>query len=185
MRIGFEGPPVQPPGTAYFVQQYSESGFWFRPLGVVGPGNGFIRRAALPSSGWPVNGTTYLQASMGDSLVFSTSPPFDLLSVDLAEFSIVVSNAVTVPFIGYRHDGSIVSTNFTTDGIIVGDGFVRDFQTFYFGAGFRGLDRVEIPTFGWSLDNVYVSVPEPGSAGLMLAGKVFLLAWRATRNSLR
>jgi hypothetical protein len=44
LSITFEGPPVQPLGTSYFVQQYYESDMWFRPLGVVGPGNGFSRR---------------------------------------------------------------------------------------------------------------------------------------------
>ena len=181
LHITFDGPPLQPPGTSYFVQQYFEAGMWFRPLGVVGPGNGFGRRGANPSTGWPDNGTAYLQAGLGDSLMFSftDNSMFDLLSVDLSEFSTLYQTPLTVSFVGYRHDGSIVTADLTTDGIIDGTGPVPDFQTFYFGPEFAGLDRVEIPTSGWCLDNLVVSVPEPTSGVLLLAGGVLL--WRLRR----
>src|SRR6266496_4465512 len=166
--ITFDG---QPPGTGAFVQQYFESGMWFRPLGIVGPGNGFIRQGGAFSP-FPENGTAYLQASLGDSLVFRflDGSPFNLISVDLAEYSTTVPNAVTVPFIGYRADGSVVNTSFTTDGIIDGTGPIADFQTFHFGPEFSNLSRVEIPTFGWSLDNLVVAVPEPGTWSLIILG---------------
>src|SRR6478609_8332620 len=91
------------PGSAIFIEQYFESGMWFRPLGVVEPGNGFIRRGGSNSL-FPENGSAYLQASVGDSLMFSFTDGrlFDLTSVDLAEYSTVVSDAVAVPFVGYR-----------------------------------------------------------------------------------
>src|SRR3954467_12805674 len=57
INLTFDGSPVQRSGTATFVQQYYESSMWFRPRGVVGPGNGFVRRGANPSPGWPDNGT--------------------------------------------------------------------------------------------------------------------------------
>ena len=94
-----------------------------------------------------------------------------MVSVDLAEYSTVVPNAVTVPFIGYRADGSVVNASFTTDGIIDGTGPIADFQTFHFGPEFVNLTRVEIPTFGWSLDNLVV-VPEPGAWSLIILGAV-------------
>ena len=100
---------------------------------------------------------------------FSIGSPFSLLSVDLAEYSTVVPDAVTVHFIGYRVDGSIVTQDFTTDGIIDGTGPIADFQTFYFGPEFSNLIRVEIPTFPWSLDNLVV-VPEPGTWSLIILG---------------
>ena len=184
IHIGFEGPPPQPPGTSFFVQQYFESGMWFRPLGVIGPGNGFGRTgggiAALPE-----NGTAYLQALLGDSLQFSfiNLTPFSLISVDLAEYSTVVPDAVTVHFIGYRSDGSIVTQDFTTDGIIDGTGPIQDFQTFQFGPEFSGLTRVEIPTFGWSLDNLIVAVPEPSTFALLIAGAPVLWVLRRRRRA--
>jgi hypothetical protein len=97
---------------------------------------------------------------------------FSLASVELAEYSTVVPDAVTVPVIGYRTDGSTVMTSFTTDGIIDGTGFLDDFQTFFFGPEFSELTRVEIPTYGWSLDNLVVVVPEPSSGILLLSGGV-------------
>ena len=97
---------------------------------------------------------------------------FDLVSVDLAEYSTVIPTARTVPFIGYRPDGNIVAGSFTTDGIMDGTGPLPDFQTFYFGSRFRGLTRVEIPSYGWSLDNLVVTIPEPCPGALMILGAV-------------
>src|SRR6266487_1624983 len=170
--ITFDGAPFQPPGTSYFVQQYFESGMWFRPLGLVGPGNGFSRRGGGSPSFIAENGTAYIAAALGDSLHFSflDGSVFSLVSVDLAEYSTTVPNAVTVPFIGYRADGSVVNASFRTDGIIDGTGPIADFQTFHFGPEFSNLSRVEIPTFGWSLDNLAVAVPEPGTWSLIILG---------------
>jgi len=112
-----------------------------------------------------------LQALLGSDLMIrlSSGSPFNLMSVDLAEYSTVVPDAVTVHFVGYRFDGSIVTQDFTTDGIIDGTGPGVDFETFHFGPEFSNLSRVEIPTFGWSLDNLVV-VPEPGTWSLIILG---------------
>jgi hypothetical protein len=179
--ITFDGLPEQPPGTGRLVQLYDESGMQFTPNGL---GDSFVRSGGGISF-YPENGTAYLQAGLGSTLMFSFTNGsfFDLVSVDLAEYSTVVPDARTVPFIGYRPDGSIVSTSFTTDGIIDGTGPVADFQTFYFGPEFSGLSRVEIPTYGWSLDNLFVSVPEPSSFALLLAGGVMVCALRRRRGS--
>jgi hypothetical protein len=185
INITFDGTPLQRPGTATFVQQYYESSMWFRPLGVVGPGNGFVRRSANPSPGWPDNGTAYLQASLEDSLMFSfiDNAVFNLISVDLAEFSTLYQTPSTVQFVGYRYDGSVVTSEFTTDGIIDGTGGpAADFETFQFGSQWRDLTRVEIPNSGWCLDNLYVSVPEPGTGALMLLGAA-LLGSRLTKRT--
>jgi hypothetical protein len=112
---------------------------------------------------------------------FANGSVFSVLSVDLAEYSTVVPDAVTVEFIGYHPDGSTVTTSFTTDGIIDGSGPLADFQTFHF-TGFTDLTRVEIPTYGWSLDNLVVSVPEPASGTVLALGGLLLGAWRLRRQ---
>jgi hypothetical protein len=62
-----------------------------------------------------------------------------------------------------------------------------NFQTFYFGPEFSGLTRVEIPSYGWSLDNLYVSVPEPGTFALMILGMgtVVVLRFKRGRHEAR
>ena len=169
IHITFDGPPIQPPGTAALVQRYDEGGISFTPIGLVG----FVRVGENPVSFRPDNGSAYLQALLGSDLRIRLTggSPFDLLSVDLAEYSTVVPDAVTVHFVGYRFDGSIVTQDFTTDGIIDGTGPGVDFETFHFGPEFSNLSRVEIPTYGWSLDNLVV-VPEPGAWSLILLGTV-------------
>ncbi|MCO5053951.1 MAG: hypothetical protein M9920_16865 [Verrucomicrobiae bacterium] len=112
---------------------------------------------------------------------FTNGSSFNLVAVDLAEYSTVVPDAVTVPFYGYRADGSVVFTSFTTDGIIDGTGPLADFQTFYFGAEFSNLLRVEIPTQNWTLDNLVISIPEPSSLALVLCAGALWLAARGIR----
>ena len=132
----------------------------------------------------PENGTAYLQALAGDSLMFSFSNGslFSLNAVDLAEYSTSFPNPLTVHFVGYRSDGSTVTTDFTTDGIIDGTGPLADFQTFTFGPQFTDLNRVEIPTSLWSLDNLIVTpIPEPSTIGMFAFG-VLLLGWRLRRR---
>ena len=105
--ITFDGPPLQPPGTARVEQFYGESGVWFARI----PGtDGFTRRGGPPVPGWPDNGTAYVQASLGDSLMFGLDDgsSFDPVSVDLAEYSDVVHDPVTVHFVGYRQDGTVL-----------------------------------------------------------------------------
>ena len=160
--ITFDGPPPQPPRTVYNTQQYYENSMSFTPLaGTVGfgrAGGGIAQR--------PDNGTAYLQAALGQSLTFGfiNGSVFDLRSVDLAEYS-------------------TVTTDLTTDGIVDGTGPVVDFQTFSFGPEFSGLTRVEIPTIGWSLDNLGIRVPEPGTGALvMVGGAVFAAHFRKRKT---
>ena len=121
----------------------------------------------------PDNGTAYLQAAASDSLKFRLLDGglFGLYSVDLAGYSGILLD-FTVHFIGYRPDGSTVSALFSGSGL--------NFQTFYFGPEFSGLARVEIPTIGWSLDNLVVAVPEPGAWALLSVGG--LLLWTLRRH---
>lgn len=163
LQIGFDAPPLQRPGTSYFVQQYFESGMWFRPWGVVEPGNGFShRRGGGQLAGVvPDNGTSYLAFLLGDSLKFSflNDSLFGVSSVDLAGYSSGVPD-FAVHFVGYRPDGSTVTADFSGSGL--------NFQTFYFGPEFSGLSRVETSDIAWSLDNLVVSIPEPATCTLLL-----------------
>jgi hypothetical protein len=170
INISFDGPPYQAPETAKIMQEYTESGMVFTPIDPNAPWAGFVRRGDPTNAWFPSDGTIYLQALVGNSLMFSMAGggTFDFLSVDLAEYSTVVPDAVTVPFIGYFANGGTITTTRTTDGIIDGTGPLVDFQTFTF-TGWTGLTRVEIPASGWSLDNVVIGgVPEPSSAALLL-----------------
>jgi hypothetical protein len=122
----------------------------FRPP----PGkSSFVRMGPNAGPGWPDNGTTFVQ----DWLMFSftNGSKFDLISVDLAGYSSVIPD-VTAQFVGYRADGSTVTTNVDSNGLT--------FQTFFFGQEFTNLTRVEIPYFG-SLDNLVVDplpiIPPP------------------------
>jgi hypothetical protein len=159
---------------------YSESGFSFTTILPIDSGLGRLGGGVSTS---PENGTAYLKAGLGSTLMFARldGGTFDFLAVDLAEYSTVVPNAVTVQFIGYFSGGGTINWTYTTDGVIDGTGPIVDFQTFYF-QGWNNLVRVEIPTYGWSLDNVVVgSVPEPSTFALLGLGLglVFLRRWAA------
>jgi hypothetical protein len=125
VHVSFEGPPVQQRGTGKVVQQYGEAGVWFAPI--VGS-DGFTRMGG-GILGYPENGTAYLQASLGDSLSFGMDDgtPFGVAALDLAEYSDVVRSPITVHFVGYRHDGSVLTEDITTAGIF--DGTAPVFQT--------------------------------------------------------
>lgn len=167
-QVTFDGPPTVPVGNQGGAHSYNESGFVFSGIN----DNGFTRNGG-GISGYPEDGSAYLQALLLEGLVFraANNMPFGLVSVDLAEYSTVFQEPKTVQFIGYYADGSTVTTSFTTDGIIDGTGPLQDFQTFLFPyKEWSGLQRVEIPNFGWSLDNLVVSVPEPATCVLALCG---------------
>ena len=100
--------------------------------------------------------------------------------MDLAEYATTFAEPWTVKFVGYEPGGSTVVTNFVTDGIIDGIGPLTDFQTFTFGPEFSRLTCVEIPTVGWSLDNLRLrrDVPEPSAGGLIVLGMLCGLGGR-------
>ncbi len=172
--ITFDGPPPQPPGTQYGTLRYDEAGVSFTPINPTNWGNAFARNGG-GILGFPENGTAYLQAGLGTTLMFSFTnrSVFDIVSVDLAGYSTVVPEGY-FRFVGYRHSGEVVTNDITINGIT--------FQTFTLGPQFAGLDRVEIPSTPWSLDNLVLRVPEPGCAVLAAWGLVLLAArWRMAR----
>lgn len=180
--VTFDGSPHIAPSDEVAINYYSELDTVFTPIGGTGQ---FGRSGGQPAlEGFPRNGTAYLVAAFTYSLSVSSlsGVPFGLVSVDLAEFSTLYQTPLTVHFVGYRSDNSIVTTDFVTDGIIDGAGPLADFQTFYFGPEFSGLTRVEIPTYGWSLDNLVVSVPEPSNCALLGLGLLVMGVWRLKRK---
>jgi hypothetical protein len=172
--VTFDGSPTVPRGSAVVVQAYYEWGFSFTGL----PGSDGFTRQGGGATLSPDNGTAYIQAGSGDSLVFSNANgnAFSLAALDLAGFSTVAPN-FSVLFMGYRSDGSTVSTNFSGSGI--------NFRTVFFGPEFSGLARVEIPTYAWSLDNLVVTVPEPSIASLAMLVAIGLLLLRGKYRSAR
>jgi hypothetical protein len=171
--VTFDGPPLRPPGTQDLVQQYYDSGVWFLPI----PGtDGFVRNGG-GITGYPDDGTAYVQSIQGGSPMFGLADgsSFDPVSVDLAEYSAVVRDPETVHFVGYRADGTVLTDDITTAGIF--NGVAPVFQTFAFSPAFSGLTRVEIsPVVPWSLDNLTLrrSVPEPGTGALVGIGALLV-----------
>src|SRR5437899_1568863 len=86
IRITFEGPPPQPPGTDFAVTNYLESGMRFVPIP---PSYDFGRSGSNQAPYWADDGSTYLEAGFGNSLRFSftNGAPFGLVAVDLAEWN--------------------------------------------------------------------------------------------------
>jgi hypothetical protein len=143
--ITFDGPPVIPPGWSVGVTYYYEDSMTFRPINA---GEYFVRAGPGQAAGFPDNGTAYVLQGAFTSLSGSRDgrSRFGLYSVDLSEFSTLYAFPRAVQFIGYRPDGSIVTIEFSTDGVIDGAGPVPDFQTFYFDSQFSDLVRFEVPT---------------------------------------
>jgi hypothetical protein len=173
--ITFEGTTLR---SGELLRQYDESGISFSAFGT---GQYDWGISGWVSGVWwqrPDNGigsAFIVPGAMSTVTIASLSgQPFNLVTVDLAEEGSWWPNPLTVRFLGYRPDGSTVTTEFTTDGVIDGTGPLADFQTFYFGPEFTGLTRVEIPGSGWSMDNLVVSIPEPGMGSLVIIGGVIL-----------
>ncbi len=138
--ITFEGPPTQPSGTIYAVTNYIEGGTEF--MGYFG------RARPADGTGWPGNGTTYIQPDGGVACSRDDNIGFRLVSVDLAGYSVVIPD-FPASFEGHRSDGSVLTTNFAVSGLA--------FQTYYFGPEFAELTNMLV-TAG-ALDNLVAQMP--------------------------
>lgn len=128
-------------------------------------------------SGWPDNGTTYARILSSQSpfeIKHTQDLPFDLLSLDVSEYSTTVPTAVSLQFVGYLAGGGTVSHSLVSDGIFDGGGPLADFQTVTLPATFRELNRVVVSmNSGAHLDNLRVlvhgqEVPPPPAPSLPL-----------------
>ena len=182
--ITFDGHPIIPPGSDIGVTYYYEDSMTFTPLN---PGDQFVR-AGGGREAFPDNGTAYVLQGAFDSLAGSRGgvSRFGLYSVDLAEFSTLYAFPRNVRIIGYRPDGTTVTAEFTTDGIIDGPGSLPDFQRFYFGEAFSNLVRFELPGHTYAMDNLvfFDIIPEPSVSALLLLGGIGLWVLRARRARL-
>lgn len=113
------------------------------------------------SSAYPNNGSYYVDLSSGATgltIKHSQGLPFQLVSIDLSEYSTTFAQPTSVTFTGYKKDGTTVAQTFVTDGIMDGTGSLADFQTFTFNASFANLDRVVVATALFAFDNIVVVV---------------------------
>ena len=168
-QVTFDGAPPQPPGTQYGVRSYYESGMWFLPIGPSDPGNQFVRNGG-GILGYPEDGTPYLQAG-SLSFGFQNSSLFGVTSADLAGYSDVVPD-FAITFVGYRPNGSTITTSFSGTGI--------DFRPYEFGPEWAsGLAHVEVPMGAWSMDNLGIAIPEPMTSPLLVLAALLFVALKS------
>ena len=172
--VTFDEPPVVPLGSYRLEREYFESGVWFRTDSPVLYFQLTRHNSTQPGAN---NGTTHLTHPPGGTVLFSlaNSTEFSLVSLDLARATVAEPDPANVTFLGYRSDGSTVSTNYTVSGFV--------FETFNFGVEFSGLTRMEVPGTYWAIDNVVFSVvPEPSAVALLLLGSGVWLCNRTIRK---
>ncbi len=146
-RISCEGQPWE---TNYLVNEYDESGIQFTGQPNLAHNGGGI-------SGYPDNGTGYLQAYRLAFLDLQ-GHALTLKAVDLAEYSTVYAYPDTVTFVGTKVDGSTVSQTFVTDGVCDSLGGMPDFETFTFGEGWTDLVRIDVQgDYPFSIDNIMLA----------------------------
>lgn len=165
LRINFDGPPPQPPGTAYAVSNYIESSFYVAPSFPPGPGVSFIRRNGGGTPEVPDNGTPYVQVdAFGLSIEHILGETFGVTAVQLAAYSVNLPS-YSMSFIGYVQGGGTVTNTFSGNGI--------NFSTHNFGPEFNSIFRLIVSDYG-SMDNLDLNIPEPQTGLLLLTATVLL-----------
>lgn len=137
----------------------------------------------------PVNGSAYVQSSVGSSVYIAATgnDVFTLLALDLGEYS-QYANTSSVTITGFKQDGSQVSGSLPLDNIFDGLGGAADFQAYQFDASWSGLTRVEFDSSAYSLDNIQLNiaaVPLPAAVWLFASGAIGLLALRKNSQKTR
>lgn len=96
-------------------------------------------------------------SSTRPTLVHQLGLPFSLSQLELGEYSTVISSARTITFTGYKHDGTEVTRDFTTDGIVDGIGGANDLELVTFDDTWTNLKAVQFGSLS-TVDNIVVSV---------------------------
>jgi hypothetical protein len=165
--VTFDGPPYDPPNYGVVTYFYNEGGVNFS-------GN-FGRMHTNTTSSWPKDGSTYIQEGIGFSFDRNGSL-FGLMSVDLAGYSAPYPD-MAISFVGYRPDGTTITTNFSGSGLT--------FQTYYLGPEWAfGLTRVETGMTDWSMDNVVVATAPTGDFDYVLTtNSVMITRYNGTNGT--
>ncbi|MCC6355949.1 MAG: hypothetical protein IT577_18835 [Verrucomicrobiae bacterium] len=172
--VTLEFSPATGPGGSRIETQWIESGFVISSDRMGSQSAGVV-------PGWPANGTdvlSFFKDLTGTNIVIRSTLDFsfDAISVDLAEYSFVYPVPTTVQFIGFLSAGGIVTTSFTTDGLLDGPGGQADFETFEFPSTFRSLSRIEVPSHLFAMDNLQlIPVPEPSVALLLIMSSLLAI----------
>jgi hypothetical protein len=159
--INFDSPFY--PGVSERTETYLEDGVKFSGA-FAHTDTGFLDN--------PDNGSAFIQYRDYSSVNFgmANNSLFDLVSIDLAELDFDKAIPTTVTFMAQRPGSVMVSTSFTTDGLL---GAGSDFETFFFGDAFRGVEYVYIADGSdlFSFDNINITtVPLPAASWLFLSG---------------
>lgn len=105
-------------------------------------------------SGYPDNGTAYLQSAYKMAFLDVRGRLLKLKAVDLAEYSYVYAYPTSITFVGSKANGVTVSQTLTLDGQL-GVAGSADFQTFVFGEEWIDLLRIDLESaFPFSIDNL-------------------------------
>ena len=164
------------PGSSGRIEQYTESGVYLA---------GAFNHADTGIIGNPNNGTAFIQYDDTSSINIgmANGSLFNMVSIDIAELNVNFSAADTVTFIGYRPGSVMVTQSFTLDGLM---GMGSDFQTFFFDAGFYGIQYAYVSDASlgyYSFDNLNVqAVPLPAAAWLFVSGLVGLMRFGQRRK---
>jgi hypothetical protein len=123
----------------------------------------------------PNNGTVHMGVTLFANpwLQKTDGGPFNLIGLDLAEYSEYTNWVNSVSMVGYRQDGSTLTATLAIDRIFDGYGGVNDFQ--HYNLNWKNLIRVEFHSTCFSMDNIEVlAVPEPATILLLTLGGLIL-----------
>lgn len=180
------------PASTNFPPPLYESGY---VIDTPGPGTHYVSwGASFCSPACPQNGSNYLLLQE-DTISISPQAAgsyFSLLQFDGAEAHQGLTSvwAERIRVTGYRYDNTVVTAEFTLDGLQDGAGFGVDFQTFSLPSGFSGLTAAVFEGVGlgqnwFSADNLLVepsAVPLPAGAWLLGSGLAALLGLARRRG---